>query len=100
MESEKTVSEDGTIFYKLNGKLHREDGPAIEFSDGTKWWFLHDDRHRLDGPAIEHSDGYKEWWINYILVNPTLNNFSFEVLMKYGELSPVEIAQYRIKNEA
>ena len=24
----------------LNGKLHREDGPAIEWADGTKVWYL------------------------------------------------------------
>jgi len=26
----------------LNGKLHREDGPAEEWADGTKYWFLND----------------------------------------------------------
>ena len=25
----------------MNDELHREDGPAIEYSDGTKLWFLH-----------------------------------------------------------
>jgi hypothetical protein len=24
----------------MNGKWHREDGPAIEFADGTKYWYL------------------------------------------------------------
>jgi len=24
----------------LNGKCHREDGPAIEYVDGTKYWYL------------------------------------------------------------
>ena len=24
----------------LNGKLHREDGPAVEYSYGTKYWYL------------------------------------------------------------
>jgi hypothetical protein len=26
----------------LNGNLHREDGPAIEWADGTKYWYLID----------------------------------------------------------
>ena len=26
----------------LNGKRHREDGPAIEQADGTKYWYLDD----------------------------------------------------------
>ena len=31
---------DGTKYWYLNGKLHREDGPAIEWSDGLKQWYL------------------------------------------------------------
>jgi hypothetical protein len=26
----------------LNGKRHREDGPAIEYADGTKYWYIND----------------------------------------------------------
>ena len=47
--------------YTLNGKLHRLDGPALEWADGSKVWFVNDRRHRLDGPAIERADGEKEW---------------------------------------
>ena len=31
---------DGTKSWYLNGKLHREDGPAIECADGNKFWYL------------------------------------------------------------
>ena len=31
---------DGTKHWYLNGKLHREDGPAIEYADGSKAWWL------------------------------------------------------------
>ena len=48
----------------LNGKPHREDGPAIECADGTKEWYLNGKRHREDGPAVEWADGTKEWWLN------------------------------------
>ena len=30
----------GTKYWFLNGKRHREDGPAIEWPDGSKYWFL------------------------------------------------------------
>ena len=30
----------GNIYYTLNGKLHREDGPAVEDANGTKFWYL------------------------------------------------------------
>lgn len=48
------------------GKLHRLDGPAIEFSDGSKFWYKNGQRHREDGPAVECNNGYKAWMINNI----------------------------------
>ena len=53
----------GKIWY-LNGKRHREDGPAIEDTDGYKAWYLNGVRHREDGPAIEYKSGNREWWLN------------------------------------
>ena len=55
---------DGTKFWYLNDKLHREDGPAIEYADGSKYWYLNDKLHREDGPAVEYADGSKEWYLN------------------------------------
>jgi hypothetical protein len=84
------VDNNGTKSWYLNGKRHREDGPAIEYtngdkewwindkrhredgpaieSNGSKFWYLNDKLHRKDGPAVEYTDGYKEWWINNKLV--------------------------------
>jgi len=59
-----TVDEYGTKRWKLNSKLHREDGPAIEHASGTKAWYLHGKMHREDGPAIECANRYKEWWLH------------------------------------
>jgi hypothetical protein len=58
------VSDSKTEWYNLNGELHREDGPAIEFADGDKYWYINGERHREDGPAIEFADGDKYWYIN------------------------------------
>ena len=44
--------------------LHREDGPAVEWSDGHKEWRIDGKLHREDGPAVEWRDGDKEWWLN------------------------------------
>jgi hypothetical protein len=57
------VYSNGSKFWYLNGKLHREDGPAIECSDGTKFWYLNGKFHREDGPAVEWSNGYKAWYL-------------------------------------
>jgi hypothetical protein len=34
------VFSGGTKQWYLNGKLHRVDGPALEYADGTKYWYL------------------------------------------------------------
>ena len=62
-EPKKIVRKDGTRYY-LNGKLHREDGPAVEYPDGTKSWYLNGKLHRTDGPAIEYANGTKCWWVD------------------------------------
>ena len=58
------VNEYGTKSWYLNGKYHREDGPAIEFANGTKSWCLNGYLHREDGPAIEWASGNKYWYLN------------------------------------
>lgn len=57
-----------------NGKLHREDEPAIQhwYDNGQKQyeqWFFNGKTHRFNGPAFQHwtEDGQKHceaWWIN------------------------------------
>jgi len=54
---------DGSKFWWLNGKKHREDGPAEEYADGDKFWWLNGKQHREDGPAVEYADGEKSWYL-------------------------------------
>ena len=54
---------DGSEFWYINGKCHREDGPAVEYSDGIKYWYKNGKLHREDGPACEYANGTKYWWI-------------------------------------
>jgi antitoxin component YwqK of YwqJK toxin-antitoxin module len=58
------VSPDGTKEWYINGKLHREDGPAVEHVSGDKSWYLNDKLHREDGPAVEQANGTKYWYLN------------------------------------
>ena len=55
------LREDGTQEWRLDGKLHREDGPAYIDKDGSTKWFKNGIAHRVGGPAVEASDGYKAW---------------------------------------
>jgi len=56
------------IEYTLNGRLHRENEPAIEYQDGSRYWYRNGKLHREDGPAVEYDDGTKEWYINGIQI--------------------------------
>ncbi len=58
------VSDNGTKCWYLNDKLHREDGPAVEYSNGDKLWYLNDKQHREDGPAVEFANDDKFWYLN------------------------------------
>ncbi len=52
----------GTKYWYVNGILHRVGMPAVEIYDGSKEWYRHGKLHRDDGPAIELSNGTKEWY--------------------------------------
>ena len=56
--------DNGSKFWYLNGKFHREDGPAVELASGTKYWYLNGKLHREDGPACEWGNGDKSWYLN------------------------------------
>ena len=56
------VDDYGKRWY-LDGKCHREDGPAVEYTDGTKLWYLDGKLNRTDGHAVEYA-GNKYWYLN------------------------------------
>jgi len=39
--AEAQTRSDGTVEWRLDGVLHRQDGPAIENKNGEKEWFWH-----------------------------------------------------------
>ena len=62
--AECEIYDNGNKYWRLNGNLHRTDGPAIEYASGSKSWWINGKRHRTDGPAIEFYNGDKFWFIN------------------------------------
>lgn len=40
------------VEYYLDGKKHREDGPAVEWENGDCAYMIHGRYHRKDGPAF------------------------------------------------
>jgi hypothetical protein len=58
------IGADGTQVWWLNGKPHREDGPAVIWANGTQEWYLDDKLHREDGPAVITANGGQAWRLN------------------------------------
>ena len=64
-QSTMTIDQFGTKHWSnINNKLHRIDGPAVEYANGGKYWYLDGKLHRIDGPAVECADGGKEWYVD------------------------------------
>lgn len=64
MKPQLEVLPDGSTLWKLNGKLHREDGPAVKRPNGVTAWWVNGQLHREDGPALEGPNGAKYWYLN------------------------------------
>jgi hypothetical protein len=43
-----TIYKGRDKFWRLNGKLHRVDGPAFEYADGHKSWYLDGESYSFD----------------------------------------------------
>ena len=72
----------GDRYWELHGKLHRENGPALELCakgrlrrpkattmpwvgiKGGRFWFRHGYLHREDGPAREYVSGIRHWYLH------------------------------------
>ena len=63
-EPEYNIDENGNKFWRLHGKLHRDDGAAVEWVDGDKEWWWHGKLHRDDAPAVKYTTGYKAWFLH------------------------------------
>ena len=58
------TAKNGDTTWRMRGKLHREDGPALEGTDGYKAWCMYGKLHRLNGPAVEFANGETSWYLN------------------------------------
>lgn len=52
-------------YFNGQGKLHREDGPAVVWAmDGGVAYYHNGKMHREDGPAVITAYGDRYWYIN------------------------------------
>ena len=61
------IHQEGLQKYYQCGKRHRRDGPAIIYSNGDLKWCLHGIKHRIGGPAFIHGVRGIEYWENGML---------------------------------
>ena len=94
---EYTVQVDkyGTMWC-LDGRLHRADGPAVEYADGYKAWYQNGQRHRVDGPAAEYADGHREWYQNGKLHRADGPAVEYVVGYKMWYLNGVNVTQEEV----
>jgi hypothetical protein len=90
---------DGTRFWYLDGKRHRIGGPAFEWQNGCREWFYNDRRHRLDGPAIEGFDRTKGWWIDGVQLSEDEFNRRVNPAPCDGKVVEIEGRKYRLVAE-
>lgn len=97
---ERVVLESGTVEYWVDGVLHREGKPAIEWSSGNESWYFDGKLHNDCGPAIWQKNGtILEWWLHgKRLFKKDFTDF--ELIDKLGAWSiftPVEIIEMKKK---
>jgi len=53
-------TEHGSRYHYVDGKLHKEDGPAAILTNGTVIYYNRGKKHRNDGPAViyKYGSGY------------------------------------------
>ena len=68
MKTYEVTVDDFKTMWKLNGELHRDDGPAIECVNGDKAYYINGKHHRIDGPSVVHLNGGREYWVDGNLV--------------------------------
>lgn len=62
MKPARTVDADGVIMYRIDGVLHRDDGPAKAWPDfNEEEWWVNGELHRIDGPAVVSDDPGVKW---------------------------------------
>ena len=71
-----TINANGDKEWWLEGKRHRDDGPAIIAVNGNKYWYRNGKLHRTNGPAVEWHNGDIQYWIdgNHVTLNE-YNNY-------------------------
>jgi len=68
------------------------------YADSTKEWYLNGELHREDGPAIEYANGYKSWYLNgKELTEEEFNNYLQQRNSCDGKMVEIDGKKYRLE---
>lgn len=65
MRNGPVYNSNGNVFWYLNGKLHREEGPAIEYVKGNRKWYLY---------GVEYTENEHKTKMRTIIFNRNIEN--------------------------
>jgi len=91
------VCDSGYKSWYLDGKYHREDGPAVEWADGSNFWYLNGKLHREDGPAIEYPNGDKCWYLDHEKLTEAEHRAATSKHTCEGKIVEVDGKKYQLK---
>ena len=88
---------NGDKSWWVNGRCHRTDGPAVEYVNGRKEWYLNGKHHREDGPAAEYADGNKAWYLNGVRYSESEFNAKINLNSCEGKEIEIDGVTYTLK---
>jgi len=80
-----TTDAEGNRYWRFDGMLHREDGPAAELNNGARLYYYRNVLHRANGPAIIWPNGHEEWWLH------GKRHSSYQDMIEYKQLALLEV---------
>jgi hypothetical protein len=74
-----------------------DDKPAIIYKNcednqrsGSKWWYINGKQHREDGPAVIFPDGSQLWYLNDVNITENVTNWASERNIDLNNMSDVD----------
>jgi hypothetical protein len=96
LDGPAVILDDDTEIWYYKGEVHRENGPAYIDPIGYKAWYINGKRHRTDGPAIIYNNGEQEWWIDGVELNEQEISAVKNHQLLFGLTVPSDIKKRRL----
>ena len=82
-------------YYDMDGRLHRKNGPAVEYKNGTIEYYLHGKLHRIGAPARIFANGDEVWAQNGLYHRedgPAITHYQTKIIYYFYEGTKVHVS--------